>query len=186
MDEDDSFFLYTSVLFSRPKSILEIGHYLGKSTAAICQAIRESRLVTRFDSYDLPYQSSLEFEEYYSNVHKREVHAIDAYSRILDQGNIFTDVAKQNLKAIGLEKFVNLFAMDFRKSEQGSYDLIFADILHDADEIRHNLDDILNLGHPKTLYLFDDMKAENIHLVESLTPLRLIRKIGKIGAFYMV
>ena len=75
MSEEDSYFLYVSVLFSRPKSILEIGHYLGKSTAAICQAIRDARIDTRFDSFDLPFQSTQAFEEYYRGIHQREVHA---------------------------------------------------------------------------------------------------------------
>lgn len=183
MDEDDSYFLYVGVLFSRPESILEIGHYLGKSTAAICQAIRDAGLVTRFDSFDLPYKSPDEFEEYYSKIHNKKIEASLAYSEYLGSGKVFTDSATKNLKQIGLDTYVNLFAKDFRDSGYQSYDLIFADVLHDSEEINHNLSDILKFGHSRTIYMFDDMKHGNIELIESISNLRAIRKTGKIAAF---
>lgn len=183
MDEDDSYFLYVSVLFSQPRSILEIGHYLGKSSAAICQAIRDGGFTSQFDSFDLPYQSEKEFEEYYTSIHNRGIIASDAYAGILRKGEIFTNVARRNLAEINLIRFVNLYAQDFRESATESYDLIFADILHDKDEILHNISDVVSKGNKNTLFMFDDMKAENILLIESVTNLKLIRKTGKIGAF---
>jgi hypothetical protein len=183
MSEEDSYFLYASVLFSRPKSILEIGHYLGKSTAAICQAIRDAKILTRFDSFDIPHQSTEAFEEYYSGIHKKTVHASKAYTEIFDNGFNFTQVAKRNLESIGLAGYVNLIAQDFRKSERNSYDLIFADVLHDRAEILHNIADVLYFGHNKTTYMFDDMNYQNIQLIESQSKLTLIRKTGKVGAF---
>jgi hypothetical protein len=185
MDEDDSYFLYVSVLFSQPKSILEIGHYLGKSSAAICQAIRDGGFTSQFDSFDLPYQSETEFEDYYTTIHKREIIASDAYASILRKGEIFTNVARKNLANINLSSYVNFYAQDFRESTTETYDLIFADILHDKDEIHHNINDVLTKGNKDSLYMFDDMKAENIHLIESITNLKLIRKTGKVGAFRM-
>jgi predicted O-methyltransferase YrrM len=176
-------FLYVSVLFSRPKSILEIGHFLGKSTAAICQAIRDAELTTRFDSFDFPHQSTEAFESYYSGIHKKTVHASKDYTDIFDSGLKFTHVAKRNLESIGLASYVNLIAQDFRKSEYKSYDLIFADVLHDSAEILHNLAEILEFGHNETIYMFDDMNYQNIRLIESQSKLTLIRQTGKIGAF---
>ena len=183
MSEEDSYFLYVSVLFSRPKSILEIGHYLGKSTAAICQAIRDAKIESRFDSFDLPYESTEVFEEYYRGIHQREVHASRAYSDIFDSGMNFTQVAEKNLKNVGLESYVNLISKDFRESSQKSYDLVFADVLHDRAEIAHNISDVMKFGHTHTLYMFDDMKDQNIQQIESMSPLRLIRRTGKVGAF---
>ena len=176
-------FLYVSVLFSRPKSILEIGHFLGKSTAAICQAIRDAELTTRFDSFDFPHQSTEAFESYYSGIHKKTVHASKDYTDIFDSGLKFTHVAKRNLESIGLASYVNLIAQDFRKSEYKSYDLIFADVLHDSAEILHNLAEILEFGHNETIYMFDDMNYQNIQLIESQSKLTLIRQTGKVGAF---
>lgn len=183
MSEEDSYFLYVSVLFSRPKSILEIGHFLGKSTAAICQAIRDAKLITRFDSFDFPHQSIEAFEDFYSILHKKTVHASKAYTDIFDNGLNFTNVAKRNLENIGLASYVNLIAQDFRKSEHKSYDLIFADVLHDSAEILHNIADVLEFGHNETKYMFDDMNYQNISLIESQSKLTLIRQTGKIGAF---
>ena len=183
MSEEDSYFLYVSVLFSRPKSILEIGHFLGKSTAVICQAIRDAKLTTRFDSFDFPHQSKEDFEDYYSAIHKKTIHASKAYSDIFDNGLNFTNVAKKNLENIGLASYVNLIAQDFRKSEHKSYDLIFADVLHDNAEILHNIADVLEFGHNETIYMFDDMNYQNIALIESQSKLTLIRQTGKVGAF---
>jgi predicted O-methyltransferase YrrM len=180
MNEEDSFFLYASVLFSRPESILEIGHYLGKSTAAICQAIRDAKIKTRFDSFDLPYETTEAFEDYYKSIHQQEVHAS---VNLFPSGKNFTQSAKRNLEDLDLVSYVNLTASDFRESKFNSYDLIFADVLHDSSEITLNLPDILKLGTPKTLYLFDDMRQENIEQVERQSQLRLIRKTGKVGAF---
>ena len=184
MSEEDSYFLYVSVLFSRPKSILEIGHFLGKSTAAICQAIRDAKYTTRFDSFDFPHQSIEAFEDYYSAIHKMPAYrASKAYTDIFDNGLNFTNVAKRNLENIGLASYVNLIAQDFRKSEYKSYDLIFADVLHDSAEILHNIADVLEFGHNETIYMFDDMNYQNISLIESQSKLTLIRQTGKVGAF---
>jgi predicted O-methyltransferase YrrM len=183
MSEEDSFFLYASVLFGRPKSILEIGHYLGKSTAAICEAIQDTGIQTRFDSFDFPFQSTEAFEKYYSLIQKRKIHATKDYSLLLDNGLTFTQIAHNNLENIGLAKYVNLMAKDFRESRYNSYDLIFADVLHDREEIIYNLASILNFGNKETTYLFDDMKEQNIQLIESCSKLKLIKKIGKVGAF---
>jgi hypothetical protein len=183
MSEEDSFFLYASILFARPKSILEIGHYLGKSTAAICEAIQDTEVPTRFDSFDFPFESTEAFEKYYGLIQNRLVHASKDYSVILDNGLSFTQIAQKNLENIGLAKYVNLIAKDFRESNHKTYDLIFADVLHDRGEIIYNLATILNFGNKETTYLFDDMKDQNIQLIESYSKLKLIKKIGKVGAF---
>jgi predicted O-methyltransferase YrrM len=183
MSEEDSYFLYSSVLFSRPKSILEIGHYLGKSTAAICQGIRDAQIVTRFDSFDLPYSSIEAFEEYYTTIHQREVRATKSYTDIFDGGMTFTQVAKINLENVKLAEYVHLRAQDFRETENKDYDLIFADILHDKPEIEHNLFDIMKLGNNQTIYMFDDMEDQNIKQIESQSRLKLMRRTGKVGAF---
>jgi predicted O-methyltransferase YrrM len=183
MSDECSYFLYSSVLFSRPTSILEIGHYLGKSTAAICQGIRDGKIVTRFDSFDLPYESIEAFEEYYRVIHQREIHASKAYTDVFDSGMTFTQVAEMNLKHIKLDEYVNLKAQDFREAGYKDYELIFADILHDEAEINHNLPDVLRFGNNKTIYMFDDMNEQNIKQIESLSRLKFMRMTGKVGAF---
>jgi predicted O-methyltransferase YrrM len=183
MSAEDSFFLYSSVLFSRPKSVLEIGHFLGKSTAAICQAIRDAKLEARFDSFDRPYESTEAFEEYYRNIHQREYHAEKVYSNILDRGLTFTQLAQANLANLDLSQYVNLRSQDFREAEFSAYDLIFSDVLHDKAEIDHNIADVTRFGHNETIYLFDDMSEKNIKLIELNSSLKLIRSVGKVGAF---
>ena len=69
----DSLALYFTVLNHNPKSILEIGHFLGKSTAAICSAIKQMNQSVDFDSYDLPFKSESEFVHFYSKVHQKPV-----------------------------------------------------------------------------------------------------------------
>jgi hypothetical protein len=162
---------------------MEIGHYLGKSTAAICQAIRDANLQSIFYSFDLPYPSTEAFESYYTEVHGRKISASSSYSNILNQGKIFTTMAQENLESVNLKNYVELFSKDFRDSKISKFDLIFADVLHDKAEIFHNIHDVTEFGHDSTLYMFDDMNLENIRLVETHSNLKLIRKTGKIGAF---
>ena len=184
MNVEDSYFLYVSVLFSRPKSILEVGHFLGKSSAAISLAIRDGKIRTRFDSFDLPYSSTEEFEDYYSGVHQRVIKAPSDYSKVLKRKINFTQIARENLASLGLSDLVNFNAQDFRSSMNRDYDLIFADVLHDSFEIDLNLIDILKFGHDNTIFMFDDMNSENIALIETKSELKLIKLTGKLGAFF--
>lgn len=183
LSQEDSFFLYLSVLFSRPKSILEIGHCFGKSTAAICKAIKDAQIECRFDSFDLGFEGIEHYESYFSLVHKQKVVIKPVFADLLRSGQSFSSVAQKNLTELNLEKYVNLITSDFRKSNFLSYDLIFADTMHEKYEIENNLNDIINYSHSNTLFLFDDMKNENISQIESSSSLVFVRRSGKIGLF---
>ncbi len=186
MNAEDSYFLYVSVLFSRPRSILEIGHYLGKSTAAICEAINDGNPITHFDSYDIPYGSVEAFNKYYTSIHHVPIKATKSYSSILNKGKSFTQVVQGNLAELVYSKFVNLMSKDFRESLRKNYDLIFADVMHEEFEIKHNLEDIIHFGHKDSLFVFDDMNPKNISLIETISSLRLMRQTGKVGAFKLI
>jgi predicted O-methyltransferase YrrM len=186
LSQEDSYFLYLSVLFSRPKSILEIGHCFGKSTAAICQAIKDAKIICKFDSFDLDFDSVEHYEEYFSLVHKQKVIIKPVNAEVLRSGKTLSSVAYKNLAELKLEKFVNLITSDFRKSNHQNYDLIFADTMHEKEEINNNLNDIIKFSHENTLFMFDDMKNENIALIESSSNLILVRRSGKIGLFIQV
>jgi predicted O-methyltransferase YrrM len=186
LSQEDSYFLYLSVLFSRPKSILEIGHCFGKATAAICQAIKDAKIICKFDSFDLDFDSVEHYEEYFSSVHKQKVIIKPVTAEVLRSGKTLSSVAHKNLAELKLEKFVNLITSDFRKSNHQNYDLIFADTMHEKEEINNNLNDIIKFSHENTLFMFDDMKNENIALIESSSNLILVRRFGKIGLFIQV
>jgi predicted O-methyltransferase YrrM len=186
LSQEDSYFLYLSVLFSRPKSILEIGHCFGKSTAAICQAIKDAKIICKFDSFDLDFDSVEHYEEYFSLVHKQKVIIKPVNAEVLRSGKTLSSVAYKNLAELKLERFVNLITSDFRKSNHQNYDLIFADTMHEKEEINNNLNDIIKFSHENTLFMFDDMKNENIALIESSSNLILVRRSGKIGLFIQV
>ena len=147
LSQEDSYFLYLSVLFSRPKSILEIGHCFGKSTAAICQAIKDAKINCRFDSFDLDFDSIEYYEEYFSSIHKQKISIKPFTADVLRSGNTLSSVAQKNLTELNLEKYVNLITSDFRKSNFLSYDLIFADTMHEKEEIKNNLNDIIKFSH---------------------------------------
>ena len=123
------------------------------------------------------------YEEYFSSIHKQKISIKPFIADVLRSGNTLSSVAQRNLTELNLEKFVNLITSDFRKSNFLSYDLIFADTMHEKEEIKNNLNDIIKFSHSNTLFLFDDMKNENISQIESSSSLVFVRRSGKVGLF---
>lgn len=169
--------LYLAVLLNQPKKILEIGHFLGKSTASICEAIKHSNQKIVFDSYDIPFTSVTDWEDFFGEKIK------PLYEKHLLIGRTATEECQSNLSKLELSEFVTLHAQDFNVNKTLRYDLIFADVLHDRDEITRNLNDIIRYGHKNTIYIFDDMKYGNISSVVNNSKLRFLSSVGKLGIF---
>ncbi len=186
MSSEDSLFLYLSVLFTRPKSVLEIGHFQGKSTAAICQAIRDGNFRCNFKSFDLPFENEEEFSSFYGKVHQKEIQVGEEYRKLYEIGSTSTAIAQKNMRDLGFQTLVDLQASDFRKCPIQGFDLIFADVLHEEKEIRLNLDDIVSYAHPNSTLMFDDVNKSNIELIEQLSDLKFIRQVGKVGYFNLI
>lgn len=164
--------------------ILEIGHFLGRSTACITEAIRDVRKSRVFRSYDLGFRSSEEFKEYYDRLHKTDVPVPSQYEEIVfSKGTTTTEVATQNLRKLGLDGFVQLISGDAFKLDQDKYDLIFCDAVHEAHEIEANVPHLVARSNPGCIWALHDMNQANIEKVTSLAKVEFCELTGSLGTF---
>jgi hypothetical protein len=164
-------------------SILEVGHFLGRSTACICEAIQESQKERVFNSYDLGFTSREEFKSFYDNVHNRDVEVPPLAEQIYAQETTSTELATRNLRDAGLEKYVRLVSGNFIALDHNLYDLIFCDAMHEPSEIELNLPHIVGHSSQYCLWAFHDMSDRNIDLVLKLSNSRFIERVHSLGVF---
>ena len=129
--------------------ILEIGSFVGRSTCIICYAIKKSGKQIHFDTCDLHFRTQEEFESFYKKVCKSIIAIPPLQKHYIENGGTMHHL-KKNLADRGLATFVNCHKgcfkrLDERKKILGSYDMIYCDVSHDANEINANLPRIKNL-----------------------------------------
>lgn len=165
-------------------SILEIGHFLGRSTACICEAIRDVGRPRVFRSYDLGFRSSAEFKDYYDRLHQTDVPVPPLYEDIVfTQGTTTTEVAAQNLRGLGLDRFVQLFSGDAFELTNDKYDLIFCDAVHEMHEIDANVPQLVARSNRGSIWALHDMNQANIDRVIALAKVEFCELTGSLGTF---
>jgi hypothetical protein len=175
--------LYVTAVMSRGP-VLEIGHFLGRSTACICEAIRDVGQPRVFRSYDLGFRSSAEFKEYYDRLHKSNVAVPPEYEDIVfSKGTTTTEVATRNLHKAGLDSFVQLFSGDAFKLNDDKYDLIFCDAVHESHEIEANVPHLVARSNRGCIWALHDMNQVNIEKVLALAPAEFCDLTGSLGTF---
>jgi len=163
--------------------ILEIGHFLGRSTACICAGIRDSGRGNSFRSYDLGFRTDAEFREFYDRIHQRPTPVPDLHQQVFQSGRISTDIARENLERYGLVGFVELVSGNFIELDRDRYAFVFCDAVHETNEIRHNLPHIMERSASSAVWAFHDMYGINATLVEELSGARLVERVGSLGIF---
>ena len=173
--------------------ILEVGHFVGRSTACICEAIHDMRKSREFRSYDLgfqsnsefkAYRSSLEFKAYFDNIHKADLHAPDLYKELVySKDTTTTEIALQNLKSLQLDRYVTLISGNAFELDHSKYDLIFCDAVHEPNEIAANIPHIIARSNHGCVWAFHDMDKRNIDIVLSLPNVEYIDLINSLGIF---
>jgi hypothetical protein len=164
--------------------ILEIGHFLGRSTACICEAIRDVGKPRVFRSYDLGFRSSAEFKEYYDRLHRSDVPVPVEYEQIVfSRGTTTTELALGNLRKLGLERFVELTSGDAFQLDHGKYELIFCDASHDLHEIEANLPHLVARSNRGCIWALHDMNQANIEKVIALAKVEFCELTGSLGTF---
>lgn len=172
----------TTAMSSGP--ILEIGHFLGRSTACICEAIRDLRRPRPFRSYDLGFRSSAQFKEYYDRLHKTDVEVPPQYQEIVFSKNTTTtEVAANNLRQLGLESFVTLISGDAFKLDHDKYDMIFCDATHEPHEIDATLPHLVARSNHGCIWALHDMNQVNIERVLALANVEFCELTGSLGTF---
>ena len=165
-------------------SILEIGHYLGRSTACICQAIADGRQDRIFRSYDLGFLSEEDFVAFYKTVLDEEIEVPSEYEDLVfSNGTTTTEIARSNLRRFGLDAYVQLFSGNFIELDDGHYDVIFCDALHDPREVEHNLPHIIDRSNPGCIWAFHDMHPENVRSVLQCVDAVLVDRSDLLGVF---
>ncbi|HEY0938584.1 MAG TPA: class I SAM-dependent methyltransferase [Steroidobacter sp.] len=175
--------LYMTVAMSGG-AILEIGHFLGRSTACICEAIRDTRRPRTFRSYDLGFRSAEEFKAYYDRLHKTDVDVPPQYQQIVFSKNTTTtEVATGNLRRLGLDSFVTLISGDAFELDRDTYDLIFCDATHEPHEIEANVPRLVAHSNPGCIWALHDMNQVNIERVLALANVEFCELTGSLGTF---
>lgn len=107
--------LYLLAASTSSRRILEIGHFLGRSTSTICEAIRDADRRVEFNSYDLGFTNAEEFSAHYKRIHDTTSTRVPPeYERLVfAQNKTTTEIAKQHLGRFDLDGFVNLISGDF-------------------------------------------------------------------------
>ena len=178
--------LYTAIKLARPRRILEIGTFYGRSTATICAAIKSAKALVRFVTVDLDLRSEEQARKTFGEIHGVQeiclpVECKEAFGRRLST----TAYARQQIDKHGLSQFVKFQSGDFRQVS-GKFDFVFADVLHEANEIRQNLDAIVAKIEPGGMLAAHDLNDENKNLIDSLLPAaEFISRSGTLGIYRM-
>lgn len=163
--EEDCYQLYQLALVTEGP-ILEIGHFLGRSTACICEALQDSGVQREFISYDLGFKTQEEFKSFYDQVHRRDTTTPREYIELVyNQNKTSTEVARINLDRLGLGRYVDLVSGDFTVLDKRQYNFIFCDAMHDGYEVDRNLPHVIARSRPRCVWAFHDMNRENIQRV---------------------
>jgi hypothetical protein len=164
--------------------ILEIGHMLGRSTACVAQALRDSRKLRLFKSYDLDFSSDEQFKEFFKEVHKKEIASDQLLQQyVFSRGSTSTREAARHLVAHELNRYVNLISGNFIELDSEQYDLIFCDAVHEPNEIRLNVPHIIERSRKNCVWAFHDMNPENVDVVVSLSGSLLVEQVDSLGIF---
>jgi hypothetical protein len=165
--------------------IMEVGHYLGRSTSAICEGIRDSGRAVEFNSYDLGFTSADEFVAHYKRLHDTASFQVPReYDQlVISQKKTTTEIAKTHLARFDLDKFVNLISGDFTVLDGTQYGFIFCDALHDHGEIALNLPHVVRASSNDCVWAFHDMTPSNVADVLAMSPARLFRVVDTLGIF---
>lgn len=169
--------------------VLEIGHFLGRSTSVLCEAIRDSGRTVEFNSYDIGFKSADEFVEFYSRVYGSKSFPIppEMEAMIFSRKMTTTQIAQEYLTKYGLAEYVALHSADFNAHGQSRYDFIFCDAMHDAREIRVNLPGMVQNSADNCTWAVHDMTAANVATLLAEAPAaKLIVRADTLGVFQYI
>jgi predicted O-methyltransferase YrrM len=163
----DALHLCTAIKLTRPRRILEIGTFYGRSTASICAVIKSMNRPVKFITIDLDFRTEEQFRKTFSEIHGlNEIAMPLEYNEAFKSGLSTTAYAKYQLVKHGLAKFVQIESGDFRGVD-GTFDLVFADVMHERNEIQNNLAAILAKINNDGILAVHDLSDENKHLIDS-------------------
>jgi len=142
--------------------IMEIGSFVGRSTACICYGIKKSGQKKAFYSVDLHFDSVEAFQTWYEPIHGQNAEPPDLLLKYLKTGGTFRAL-KHHLSERGLLQHVQLLKGNFEEvMPPQKFSLIFCDAVHNVTEIRRMVPKLLNYATSGTLLICDDCQNETM------------------------
>ena len=180
----DALHLYTAIKLNRPRRILEIGTFYGRSTATICAAIKSLERPVEFVTIDLDFRSEEDFTKTFREIHGLgDISMPPQYSEAFELGMSTTEYARHLLTKQGLAEFVKIESGDFRRVE-GKFDFVFADVMHDKAEIQRNLPAILAKIENDGILAMHDLVDANKNVIDGMTSeLEFISRCETLGIY---
>lgn len=165
--------------------MLEVGHFLGRSTSALCEGIKVAGRKVEFNSYDLGFTDAEQFVAHYKKLYNTTTFSVpqEYQDLVYSKKKTTTEIARSFLERFHLSEYVNLISGDFSKLDQTKYGFIFCDALHDLTEIQHILPHVINNSEDDCVWACHDMTDENVAAVLAGSPARLIRVVDTLGLF---
>ena len=147
-----------------PGPFLEIGPWVGRSTACIAQGIKKSGRDKEFHTVDIGFSSEKEWEEFFGSSLKQKIPKVrNRYLKhIIREGGSIQSLI-ENLKNRRLDNFVTVHEGNFRDIAFGKkFNLIFCDATHDLQEIEINIPLIKKLLSERGVLVCDDIKTKEM------------------------
>lgn len=123
--------------------ILEVGPWVGRSTAVICHALQQRADTIPFHTVDYGIASSEEWKARFGDDLSKKPDP-DRYLRHINQPEGTITSLRRNLSERGLEELVTIHRGDFHDvCPPGEFSLIFCDATHSIAEIDSNVPALL-------------------------------------------
>jgi predicted O-methyltransferase YrrM len=139
-----------------PGPILEVGSWIGRSTAVICHAISRRAEPIEFHTIDYGISSEAEWRELLGEDLRKKPNAHQYLPHINQPGGSITSL-KRNMDERGFGSLVQIHKGDFHKvCPPGKFALIFCDATHSIEEIDANVPALLDKLLPGGIFACDD------------------------------
>lgn len=145
--------------------ILEVGPWVGRSTAVICQALQQRPDRVPFDTVDYGIASAEEWKRLFGDDLSKKLDP-EKYLRHINQPEGTITSLRRNLTERGFEPLVTIHRGDFHEvCPDGKFALIFCDATHSIAEIDANVPALVERLVPGGILACDDIHpAFEMHL----------------------
>ena len=145
-----------------PGPFMEIGSFVGRSTACICMGIRDSGTHKPFFTTDMHFDSAEQFLAHYQPIHGPHTQVPQKQLHYIETGGTLHHL-QQNLEQHKLHEYVTILSGDFQQVMPISkYTMIFCDAAHDIAEVDRNIPRLAHYLQPGSVLVCDDVTNDSL------------------------